>query len=62
VTNIQHDPLLSWNDGTARRAIVDFVQGAGAVPAEERVAVFDNDGTLWCEKPIPAASIRQLSP
>jgi hypothetical protein len=39
-----------------------FVQGAGAVPAEERVAVFDNDGTLWCEKPIPAAFIRQLSP
>jgi len=53
VTNIQHEPLLSWNDGTARRAIVDFVQGAGAVPAEERVAVFDNDGTLWCEKPMP---------
>jgi phosphoserine phosphatase len=47
--------LNSWNDGAARRAIVEFVERtvAGAVPVEERVAVFDNDGTLWCEKPMP---------
>ena len=47
--------LNSWNDGPARRAIVEFVERtvAGAVPLEERVAVFDNDGTLWCEKPMP---------
>ncbi len=51
--------LVSWRDTPARRAIVDFVErvtaegGAGFVPAAERVAVFDNDGTLWSEKPIP---------
>jgi hypothetical protein len=47
--------LTSWNDGVARKAIVEFVEqtvGDG-VPVEERVAVFDNDGTLWCEKPMP---------
>ena len=46
--------LPSWNHGAARRAIVDFVAAAVRdVPPEERVAVFDNDGTLWCEKPMP---------
>ncbi len=47
--------LESWNDGAARRAIVQFVERtvSDAVPVEERVAVFDNDGTLWCEKPMP---------
>ena len=46
--------LPSWNDGAAKKAIVEFVENAaGAVPVEERVAVFDNDGTLWCEKPMP---------
>jgi phosphoglycolate phosphatase-like HAD superfamily hydrolase len=51
--------LSSWADGAAKRAIVDFVQrvGGGAeaapVPADERLATFDNDGTLWCEKPMP---------
>ena len=47
--------LTSWNDGAARRAIVEFVERtvSSAVPVEERVAVFDNDGTLWCEKPMP---------
>jgi phosphoserine phosphatase len=51
--------LASWRDGPARRAIVEFVanvcgaDGEDAVPLEERVAVFDNDGTLWCEKPMP---------
>ena len=47
--------LASWNDGAARRAIVEFVGRtvSDAVPVDERVAVFDNDGTLWCEKPMP---------
>ena len=47
-------PLASWNDTPTREAIVAFAERAGdRLPAEERVAVFDNDGTLWCEKPIP---------
>ena len=50
--------LPSWRDGAAKQAIVDFVSrvcsdGPDFVPVEERVAVFDNDGTLWCEKPMP---------
>jgi phosphoserine phosphatase len=46
--------LRSWNDTATTQAIVDFVVAAAqAVPAEERIAVFDNDGTLWCEKPMP---------
>jgi phosphoserine phosphatase len=46
--------LTSWNDATTRAAIVEFVETiARDVPPEERVAVFDNDGTLWCEKPMP---------
>jgi phosphoserine phosphatase len=53
------EPLASWRDGPAKQAVLDFVRdasGEGAVPpvpVEERVAVFDNDGTLWCEKPMP---------
>ncbi len=53
------EELSSWRDGSAKQAIIDFVArtcGEGsspAVPSEERVAVFDNDGTLWCEKPMP---------
>ncbi|MHC9045040.1 HAD family hydrolase [Microbacterium saperdae] len=51
------DDLPSWRDGDTRRAIEEFVtqatSGAQAVPVEERVAVFDNDGTLWSEKPMP---------
>jgi phosphoglycolate phosphatase-like HAD superfamily hydrolase len=52
------DPLPSWNDGTAKAAIVKFVAdvtttGApGFVPPAERIAVFDNDGTLWAEQPM----------
>jgi phosphoglycolate phosphatase-like HAD superfamily hydrolase len=47
-------PLATWNDGAAKRAIVAFVERTvSEVPLEERVAVFDNDGTLWCEKPMP---------
>jgi hypothetical protein len=47
-------PLTSWRDGPARQAVLDFVaQAADEVPEDERVAVLDNDGTLWCEKPMP---------
>ncbi|MBC6494331.1 HAD family hydrolase [Microbacterium sp. 4-7] len=49
--------LRSWNQGATRDAIERFVlsvtEGADAVPVEERIAVFDNDGTLWSEKPMP---------
>ncbi|WP_101846340.1 HAD family hydrolase [Zhihengliuella sp. ISTPL4] len=49
--------LPSWRDTATRRAIETFVatvcDGPDAVPTEERVAVFDNDGTLWSEKPMP---------
>jgi phosphoserine phosphatase len=47
--------LASWNDGAARRAVVGFVERtvSAGVPPGERVAVFDNDGTLWCEKQMP---------
>jgi hypothetical protein len=46
--------LGSWTDRRARAAIVDFVERACTeVPVAERVAVFDNDGTLWCEQPLP---------
>ena len=49
------EPLSSWNDGPTKNAVLDFVErvSAGDVPTEERIAVFDNDGTLWCEKPLP---------
>ena len=52
------DPLASWNDGKAKQAILDFVakvtnQGSpDFVPVADRIAVFDNDGTLWCEQPM----------
>ena len=48
--------LTTWNEGPTKDAIVDFVarvSGPNGVPVDERVAVFDNDGTLWCEKPMP---------
>ena len=46
--------LVSWNDTATREAIVAFAEEAAqSVAPEERVAVFDNDGTLWCEKPMP---------
>jgi phosphoglycolate phosphatase-like HAD superfamily hydrolase len=45
--------LESWNDGSTKSAIVDFVgRVAAEVEPGSRVAVFDNDGTLWCEKPM----------
>ncbi len=49
--------LASWNDTGTTAAIVEFVgrvtSGPDAVPVEERIAVFDNDGTLWTEQPMP---------
>ncbi len=52
------DPLPSWNDGPARQSIVEFVGKVTTtgspdfVPPAERIAVFDNDGTLWAEQPM----------
>ena len=52
-----HNDMASWNDGLAKQSILDFVQrvttegGPDFVPVQERIAVFDNDGTLWCEQP-----------
>jgi len=54
----QTDPLPSWNDGSPKQSITDFVArvttpgGTEFVPVEQRIAVFDNDGTLWCEHPM----------
>jgi phosphoserine phosphatase len=51
--------LSTWRDGHAKEAILEFAAatrgeaGTAPVPIDERVAVFDNDGTLWCEKPMP---------
>ncbi|MFC0453060.1 HAD family hydrolase [Rhodococcus jostii] len=49
------EPLPSWREGAGKAAILEFVGRVTAtdVPVEERIAVFDNDGTLWCEKPMP---------
>jgi phosphoglycolate phosphatase-like HAD superfamily hydrolase len=54
---VHSDPLPSWNDGPSKAAIVDFVDRVSAsdgpdfVPESGRIAVFDNDGTLWSEQP-----------
>jgi len=68
------DPLPSWRAGAAKRAILDFVAavsaegGADFVPPAQRIAVFDNDGTLWVEQPVYTQflfvldRIRQLAP
>jgi len=51
------EPLSLWNKTPTRQAILDFVaevtdeSGPSYVPPAERIATFDNDGTLWCEKP-----------
>ena len=51
-------PLASWNDGPAKQAILDFIRATtdpsskDFVPPEERIATFDQDGTLWVEHPI----------
>ncbi len=54
----EDDPLPSWNEGPVKRAIVSFVDKVSKegtldfVPVSERIATFDNDGTLWCEQPM----------
>ena len=54
----QTDPLPSWNDGATKKSITDFVArvttqgGADFVPVDQRIATFDNDGTLWAEQPM----------
>lgn len=56
-TQIPEDPLPSWNDSQSREAIQSFIEETTDassqffIPADERIAVFDNDGTLWSEKP-----------
>ncbi|HZZ73087.1 MAG TPA: HAD family hydrolase [Pirellulales bacterium] len=58
LTAAAQQPLASWKEGPAKRAIVDFVGkitksgSADFVPLDERIATFDNDGTLWCEQPM----------
>ena len=58
VTAQTTDPLPSWNDGAAKKAIVEFVQATATqgspqfVPPGERIATFDQDGTLWVEHPM----------
>jgi phosphoserine phosphatase len=55
---VKGDPLPSWTEGPTKKAITDFVArttkegGREFVPPADRVAVFDNDGTLWCEQPM----------
>ena len=49
--------LPSWIDGPAKSAVLEFLQsvttpGVSFVPPPDRIATFDNDGTLWCEKPL----------
>ena len=58
VARAQTDPLPSWNEGASKKAIVDFVQATTTsgtskfVPPAERIATFDQDGTLWVEHPV----------
>ena len=53
------DPLPSWNNGPAKQSIINFVENVTKpgspdfVPLPERIATFDNDGTLWSEQPVP---------
>jgi len=68
------DPLPSWNDTATKRAIVTFVEKVTKegsphfVPVPERIATFDNDGTLWCEQPMyfqllfALVRVKQLAP
>jgi hypothetical protein len=55
---VQADALASWNEGTTKQSIIDFVRrvttpgGPDFVPVDQRIATFDNDGTLWIEEPM----------
>lgn len=57
MAQVANDPLPSWQEGPSKKAILDFVRAVTTegspdfVPLPERIAVFDNDGTLWCEIP-----------
>src|SRR5947208_945524 len=57
-TAYAQDPLPLWNDGATKKSITDYVAkvttegSSDFVPPEERIATFDNDGTLWCEQPM----------
>ena len=59
VASMAADPLPSWNDGPAKQSIIAFVEkvtksgSPDFVPVPERIATFDNDGTLWSEQPVP---------
>ena len=55
--------LASWKEGPAKQAILDFVDaattpGPAFVERADRIATFDNDGTLWAEKPVPFQLLR----
>ena len=58
IASAAQDPLPSWNEGAAKKSIIAFVEkvstegSAGFVRPAERIAVFDNDGTLWAEQPV----------
>lgn len=58
-TVVTADPLPSWNEGRQKRSIIDFIKNStdstskGFIPLGDRIACFDNDGTLWTEKPMP---------
>ena len=60
------DPLASWNDGAAKQAILDFVAevtddaGSAFVPIDDRIATFDQDGTLWVSHPLYAQGMFAL--
>ena len=60
------DPLPSWNEGEAKQSVIEFVQKVTTpgspdfVPVPERIAVYDNDGTLWAERPIPVQAAYML--
>lgn len=55
---IQTDPLPSWNEGNTKQAIMEYVmdvtneESENLIPVTDRIATFDNDGTLWTEKPL----------
>jgi len=63
ISNVHPDPLPSWNEGATKHAITDFVErvtkegGPDFVPAVDRIATFDNDGTLWVEQPVYTEAI-----
>jgi phosphoglycolate phosphatase-like HAD superfamily hydrolase len=78
ITSVQttegNDPLAAWNDGPRKQAVVNYVinatedGNAGFIPVNDRITVFDNDGTLWSEQPLyfqffySFDKIRQMSP